>query len=482
MAALLVGMLGACYKDLGNYDYEDPNKVIFGGIKEYYAAMQGDYFEIIPQLSFTDPAAGDSARYKYEWISMKIGALLADKRKDLGKNKGLRIKMNLTTGKYKIYYRILDTLTGIQWQKSFDLEVMSNIYEGWMLMTEVNGKARLDMINKLNNQNNQYTVMPDVLASTGSGLELQGKPVAVHCFRMTQAANGYAIFLSTDKTTERIDAETFQYKSTMNIKYEMVSNVPDNFAPQSFAPASSGIVYMVEGANAYYYESVFNIRWGLPINVLKGQASTFRIAPFLAPNASIAANMTAMYDMDNRRFVRHVGSEASLSLMPTIDTLFNYNTGKDLTYMTYTPFGNGNVFAILQELDKSKYYLARFTLGTNTRQVDYDEMTATDINKASFFAVSPDYGYIFYTVGGKLYSYDISAMASKLMIDKGNKVFTQLRFRNSDLVAASVDPGLPEGSNGTLEVFSVQPVQGPLVLQNSWSGVGKIVSFSYRVR
>ncbi|WP_315815441.1 PKD-like family lipoprotein [Paraflavitalea speifideaquila] len=165
--AFVVLMLNACYKDLGNYDYEDPNKVIFGGINDRYSAMQGSYFEIIPQLNFTDPAAADSARYKYEWIGMKIGALFADKRKDLGNNKGLRFKVNLTAGRYTIYYRVLDTLTGIQWQKSFELEVTSNIYEGWMLMTEVNGKARLDMINKLNNQ---YTVLPDVLTSTGSGL------------------------------------------------------------------------------------------------------------------------------------------------------------------------------------------------------------------------------------------------------------------------------------------------------------------------
>ncbi|WP_315815440.1 hypothetical protein [Paraflavitalea speifideaquila] len=48
----------------------------------------------------------------------------------------------------------------------------------------------------------------------------------------------------------------------MNIKYEMVSNVPDNFAPHSFGLGSSGIVYMIEGTDAYYYDNVFNIRWG----------------------------------------------------------------------------------------------------------------------------------------------------------------------------------------------------------------------------
>lgn len=476
--ALLALLLSACYKDLGNYDYNDPNKVVIGGINEYYSAMQGKYFEIIPQLEFTDPAAADSARYTYEWIAMKVGALTNDKRKDLGKNKGLRMNLNLTAGKYNIYYRILDTVTKIRWQKSFDLEVTSNIYEGWMLMTDVNGKARLDMISKLNNQ---YTILPDVLTSTGSGLDLQGKPVSVSCYRMNSTATGYAIFLSTDKTTERIDAETFQYKSTQNIKYEMISNVPDNFAPSSFVTASSGTSYMIEGTDAYFYEYAVNIRFSLPINILRGESSTFRIAPFMAPNASVGNNMTAFYDMDNKRFVRHVDSESSLALMPT-DTLFDYNTGKDLVFMTYTTFANGNVFAILRDPADGKHYLARFTLGSSTKQVDYDEMPATDIDKATYFGVSPDYGYIFYTAGNKLYSYNVSLQTSKLMIDKGNETFTQLRFRNSDLVVATVDPAKPAGANGTLEVYTVQPVQGSLVLQNSWSGVGKIVSIAYRTR
>lgn len=475
---LLALLLSACYKDQGNYDYTDPNRVLFAGIEDSYTAMQGEYFEIIPQLNFTDAAALDSARYTYEWISLKSGAVNLEKRKDLGKNLSLRMNMNLSAGKYEIIYRVLDKVTGIRWQKSFELEVVSNIYEGWMLMTDVNGKARLDMINKLNNQ---YTILTDVLTRTGSGLALQGKPVAVHCYRMNSLSTGYAIFLSTDKTTERIDAETFQYKSTMNIKYEMVSNVPDDFAPSIFTPVTTVNSYMLEGTDAYYYEYVQNIRFGLPINILKGEAKTFRVAPFVATN-NASLNMAAFYDLDNKRFVRHVGSEGTMSLMPSTDTLFDYNTGKDLVYMTFTPFANGNVFAILRDPVDAKYFLARFSLGTNVKQVDYDEMTATDIDKASFFAVSPDFGYIFYTVGGKLYSYNTSDMVSKLMLDKGNETFTQLRFRNGDLVAATVDPAKPEGANGTLSVYTVQPVQGPLTLQNSWSGLGKIVSIAYRSR
>jgi hypothetical protein len=44
------------------------------------------------------------------------------------------------------------------------------------------------------------------------------------------------------------------------------------------------------------------------------------------------------------------------------------------------------------------------------------------------------------------------------------------------------DPSGTEGSNGTLEQYSVVDAHDPLVLQRSWTGFGKITSISYRER
>ncbi|MFT3823529.1 MAG: PKD-like family lipoprotein [Chitinophagaceae bacterium] len=468
--------LSACYRDLGNYDYKQPNTVTIGGINDKYIVMQGTYFELVPQLAFSDSTAKDSARYTYQWISMKSGALPADKRLYLGTGRSLRTNMAMAAGVYTVYYLIKDTLTGLQFQKSFTVEVQSNIYEGWMVMTDVNGIAKLAMISKLNNQ---YTVIPDVLASTGSALALQGKPLAVNCMRINALSTGYAIYISTDKTTDRIDAETFQYNSTLNIKYEMLSNIPETFAPAAFANAGGYRIFMLEGTDVYFYYYTYQIRFGLPVNIMKNEALTFHTAPFIA--ASTLAEVTVLYDNDNKRFVRHSGNDASCTLMPD-GTLFDYKTGKDLVYMTFSAFNNGNVFAILRDAAANKYYLARFLLNNNIQQVYYDEMTATDIAQAKNFAVSPDLGYIFYTVNNKLYSYDMSLKASKLMMDRGTQSFTALSFYGSILMAGVVDPAKPEGANGILESYTVPPVQGALVLGNKWEGLGKVVSFSYRNR
>ncbi|WP_276485459.1 PKD-like family lipoprotein [Paraflavitalea pollutisoli] len=471
----LAGLTG-CMKDEGNYTYVEPNNLEIRNIADNYSVLQGSYLQIIPNLVPSDPAAVDSARYTYEWISLMMGATSLDMKRVLGYNRSLQMTMNLPAGKYTMYYRVKDTLSGIQFQKSFMIEVTSAIYEGWMAMTDVNGKARLDMISKLNNQ---YRVIPDVLTFAGSDLKLQGKPVNINCFKISALSTGYGIYISTDKTTDRVDPETFQYKSTLNIKYEMLSNVPETFAPAAFANAGAYRVFMLEGTDVYYYYYVMNIRFGLPINLLKGETIPFQVAPFIA--TSTATTATCLYDNTNKRFVRHVGDDGSCGLMPE-GTLFDWKTGKDLVYMAYTTFNNGNVYAILRDPVSGKYYLARFLFGNNIQQVYYEEMTATDMAQAANFAVNPDFGYIFYTVGSKLYSYDMSLKTSKLMIDKGSKSFSMLQFRGSTLVAGSVDPAQPEGANGTLEEYTVPPVQGDLVLVNTWNGLGKIVAASYRTR
>lgn len=471
--ALITFSFSACYKDLGNYDYTEPNKVSISGINEKYTVMQGSYFEVIPELTFTEANASDSARYTYEWIAMKKGALVADKRKDLGTGKSLRTNIAIPSGSYNVYYRVKDTVTGLQFQKVFDIDVVSSIYEGWLAMTEVNGKARLDMVSKVNNE---FIVIKDVLNYVGSSLTLKGKPVAVNSFRMNPLADGYGIFLSTNETTDRVEPETFQYKNTYNIKYEMIANVPDDFAATEVADAGGYRSYMISGTNAYFYYYVLSIRFGLPINIIKDEPATFEIAPYMAINSG-----AVFYDNTNKRFVRHIGTESTCSVMPE-GTLFDFNTGMDLVYMTYSSFSNGNVFAILHSEATGKYMLARFTFGSAIQQVYYEEMTATEMAMAKNFAVSPGFGYIFYTVGGKLYSYDMSLKASKLMLDKGANEFTALKFRGNTLVAASFDAQKSEGENGILEEYTVMPVQGDLQLLNRFSGLGKIISFSYRTR
>jgi hypothetical protein len=143
----------------------------------------------------------------------------------------------------------------------------------------------------------------------------------------------------------------------------------------------------------------------------------------------------------------------------------------------------------------ANYYLLRFYPGYSF--ADYFEpVSPTDIDKASLFAASPELGYVFYAVGGKLYEYDPFLQKSFLMLDKGSEKITYISFQKffnpnmyakytefgNQLTVGSLNPAGNEGSNGTLEQFAVPPVNKPLQKIHSWTGFGKITSVSYRER
>ncbi|HEY0175237.1 MAG TPA: hypothetical protein VGC08_02600, partial [Pedobacter sp.] len=107
-------------------------------------------------------------------------------------------------------------------------------------------------------------------------------------------------------------------------------------------------------------------------------------------------------------------------------------------------------------------------------------------------------GYLFYSVGGKVYEYDPGIQKSFLMVDKGTSQISYLNFQTfynrlvpataiyktwaNYLTVGSYDPAGTTGKNGTMELYTVPQVNGQIVRVNSWTGFGKIVSVSYRER
>jgi hypothetical protein len=128
---------------------------------------------------------------------------------------------------------------------------------------------------------------------------------------------------------------------------------------------------------------------------------------------------------------------------------------------------------------------------------DYNQpITAPGFDQATKFAISPDRGYLFYSVGGKVYEYDLALKTAKLMLDKGADEITCLAFQrfffrtlytNYDewckllSVGSFAASGSP-ATGGTLEHYYVPQVNGALELKNKWTGFGKITSIAYRER
>lgn len=484
----------SCQKDIGNYDYQEINSVEFGGIDKSYSTLLGQKFQITPVLKFSKDDGKDDSRYTFEWIALNTANVLpGDRQKFLGNTRNLDITLQIPPGDYKVYYNVQDKQTGVKYRTIFSLKVETSIFEGWMVLNDINGTARLDMVSKINNV---FTPIVDVLASTGSELVLKGKPVDVYCYAYKPSE--YGIYVSTDQATNRIDPETFKWKSTFNLSYEMVANVPQNFHADFFAAikTSSGNAYMYSGGNVYYYFSIFQINYSTPINLVKGETVPFKSAPFLvaATDPKTFTARAVMFDVDKKRFLNH-GNNESNSFTFSASTLFDFNNvGMDLVYMEYSEYNGGDVFAILKN-PAGKIYLARFNAFSGV-QIYFEEIVGTDIAAAQYFAVSPVYGYLFYGAGGKVYEYDTSLKTSKLMLDKGTEKISLLQFpkmsttaskpeyakKKTQLIVASYDPALPADKNGKMETFDVPSLNGDLVPVDKYTGFGKIISVNYRQR
>ncbi|WP_113639189.1 PKD-like family lipoprotein [Nubsella zeaxanthinifaciens] len=487
----------SCKKDIGNYDYVAINELQeINGLPAEVAAVYGKAIKVVPEVKFTLDPNFDESKYTFEWTYIGPNGLGGQKLFTLAKTKNLDLVMQVVAGTYQAFYAITDKGTGVKYSNKFTLKVVNEINEGWIMMNEANGKARVDMLSL--NANNGFDLVIDLLATTGSALKLEGKPVMTYTYStgllIGPDAISYGLYFGTDQGTTKVDPNSFKWTKTMGLTYEMFGDVPQGFYADVIQQRSGNASYMIGKNNAYYYERTQNIYYSAPINYINAEQKAFDVAPFIAGNHTSSTGVTIFYDKTNRRFVRHSGTAATSTTLPDptgTQKLFSFSTGMDLVYMRWVSFNGGEVFAVLKDPANGKRYLARFNPANNAQSY-YAEITATDFTNAEFYAVSPEFGYIFYVVGSKLYQYDMVYKTTKLMVDFGSKKVSYLNFYEfkttskykdgNKLMVGFYDATKSDGTEGSLNIYTVPSLNGELVLDKSYTGFGRIKSLTYRER
>ncbi len=496
LAATILLFWSGCKKDLGNYTYNEINELTeISGIPKEVVAVYGKPLLVDPVLKFSLDPSFDERKYDYEWTYIASNGLGGTALFQLATTRQLNIQTKVVAGTYTAYYNVTDKVSGVKYFHQFKLKVVNEINEGWLLMCDVNGQARVDMLSL--NGSGQFELIKDLLASTGSELKLEGKPVMTYTYApgllIGPDAISYGLYFGTDKGTTKVEPNTFKWTKTMGLTYEMFGDIPNGFHADVIKQASAGSSYMIGHENAYYYYRALNIYYSAPINYITSEQRSFKVAPFIGSD-HLSNSFAIFYDSTNRRFVKHSSGGATSTVIPEQPAdmrKFMFSTGMDLLYMQWVGFNGGEIFAILKEPTGQKRFLARFNPRSNVQSY-YDEITGTDFSQADYYAISPDLGYVFYSVGGKVYEYDMVYKTSKLMKDYGNRKVTYLAFHefksyikyphSNRLMVATSSPELPVGAEGTIDIFTVPPVNGDLILENTFSGFGKVKSLTYRER
>lgn len=492
---LLSGSLVSCNKDLGNYQYTEVNKVdtLFG--LNDTLAIYNSQLKIKPVLRFTLDQSVKPEDFSYEWMYMKEKD--QDKKVIISTDKELDYKVVLTPGNYLMFYAVKSKSTGIEQRFSFNLQVANQYNEGWMLLTEVEGKARLDMIS-LNYDKRKFEVIQNILKVAESPLVLAGKPKSIYGYNAGSlptlgASFNYAFYINTTEDGYRIDPNTFNWQENYTLSKEMIGGKPHTSA-EIIIRNGYNRAYMVNDEDIYLYDQRNQVPFGAPINRISQKNQHFKVAPFIVSNeTSNVGSASIFFDKTYKRFVKHVGIATSCTEIPdpTTDKLFSFQIDMDLCYMTRSEFNNAEAFSVLEDPISKKRYIARFNPISNNQSY-FDEIHVPNIEKATNFAVNSLYGYLFFSIDSKVYEYDLVLRKAKLMLDYGTHKISLLKFQvyhnsvkypdRNDLIVCSYDPSKPAAGQGKMEIYSVPGLNESLILKASYADIGKVHSLFYRER
>lgn len=498
--ALAAVAITGCYKDLGNYDYTDINDIGIAGIEDQYTLLYRDTLRIRPELGFSGNTPVPDAELEFEWITVHRDSQNDSSRKVISTARNLEYEFTGATGRYFLYCRVRNKKSGVQYQQRCELTVQTSTYEGWLLLCDVNGDVRVDMISRLADRD---LIVNDLSDYSGAPMPPLKGP------RALMLANDYIsypaattmLYVMTDDGTQKMHGNTWQWDPRHDQLREMLAPVPATFRPLRLFTAGSSFLLMSSDKNAYGMYPQSGAGYGSPISKLAGTSELVDLAPFAGNGNSTIHNVAIVFDRARKWFLRvDLGQDRGCDTIPTPDgALFPYKIGMDLLYMGFTRFNSGDVVAVLKAPGTGKHYFMRMALDGVTptfRQYQWQEISVGggDIAHAEHFAFGQELGYLLYSVGGKLYQYDINYDTHKLMADLGAEKISVLKTRsfgtgnelyanyNKSVFVGSYLPGGTAGSSGKFRVYVMPERNEPFQLFKEWAGFGKIVDVAYRAR
>lgn len=535
---MLTMLLSGCVQDDGTYDYHELAEISIENVPELTEVLAYvDNIQISPrfvsstegEIKADDPNYTVQYRFGYKGIGNfgydydKEQSILW---KDLTPESGfdINIPANFSTGTYTLWITITDNRNNSVTSEQFDISIGSTTYEGWLVLCNEGDeeRARLDMISKLS------STRTEAIHDIAAGLPTLHHATCINAFPQ-MASPGDRIHLFTREGSYDLDNETLECAGVSdefnanNFAFDPGETIikEDVFAASTYNWLQKYRICFGEGNNVYVFAGgTGGAAYSTPVNTLEeGTSASFHVAPYVGYSwarpwsKSYAANML-FYDTDNQRFLLYQGGsnlsdDGRLQLYvipdPSADEsqLFSYSTGKDFVYMQSTRRSTGLVYTILQDPSTGKRSIYGLNLISSTplQELYIADVDAPDFDKATQFAFDNRFPLLFYSVGTKLYVYNVGTKQSKeLSIGLGSQEeITKLKFNlyrsclysnltnQSDdfmnqqyrLIICSYD-GTTNG--GKVTFFDVDGTNESITKGEQYDGFAKIVDITYRER
>lgn len=427
----VVTFLAACYKDKGNYAYQDINDVKISGLAASYTYVLGTNLHIEPKI---ETKVNDTSSVNCYWI-LTTGDNPID---TIGRSAVLDARMNVRTADYGLVLRVVDKVSGVATKATTKITVSTPFSTGMLLIgTDDNGNAEAEMISMVKDT----IVFHNILSQ--SGLPTLRDPVSFSMMggRGDTNSNQIRLWAMTKSGSYYLDRNSMAGSTSR--KFANISFISDNINKDAITPVvlmpqvrdragnsgSSTALAWCRGmistdGDIYTTHALLNSGdyYGNPINRLAADYSKrLKAAPYFWYSL-IDIGLTAAfvwYDNDNQRFMVYetFSNTGSAVLADAPGDLFSWNLASQNRTLVYgentrntdNNSTKGNSVAIVKDKTTGQHYIYKFYAYTKA-PIKRDLYTvlpvATDFDKASFYAFSSNRPVVFYTVGNKLYAYD----------------------------------------------------------------------------
>lgn len=513
--------LHACYDDRGNYDYTDINEIIFEDIKGINLDAWNDYIAHVDTLrlypEFSSTMAADEANYSYEWKMIPINAdetVVGDTiNYVIATTRNLEWPIACDAGNYRCFYTVTDNTSGLCFTQKFYLRISTLTTEGWMILCDQDGVARMDMVVNMNET--EDIVSRNIWSESDFN---PGKPLQLIYNFYAYDPPSTVSLLVTDKGTYNMDRNDLHVGEDNNLRWQFGAQ------PEQVHVRASGIClydydwdadeyyplyWTIVDANGDVYLNNVSELGGLfdfPVNEIDG--IRFEAAPFVGVSyrylrqgmESLYVQSVLLYDKTNQRFMEVKAGAGAPSVMNfSGETLFAAEQkGRDMVFLQSTTNAGLN-YAILQDAAGDYWYygIVLGSNGTNT-QTCYGKLEGPEMENATHFAFHPTLNWLFYSTKDKIYKVNLSGTTrdAQLVADLQGESISVLKFnpfvafrqytswqdnRNFWLIVGSSIDGESKDECGVMRVYEFDNQwSNPARMTREYTRLGNIIDIAYK--
>ncbi len=168
LGIFLMSLLTSCYRDKGNYSYENLNEISID-LPDEVAVQQGMRLHLTPKLNFV--LNDTEENLSYEWV-ISLPTSSDSANVVLSTDRDFSEQISYTSGNtYPFSFKVTDNNTGVTYRKGMNLQVMTNYQQGYFILEQYDNYSDISFYNTQTDSVYYHvfsTVNPDVTLKSNS--------------------------------------------------------------------------------------------------------------------------------------------------------------------------------------------------------------------------------------------------------------------------------------------------------------------------